>query len=141
MAIAYGLGALRGRESGSMPNGAGEALGGVPRRLETGVLCADFEAYNPPHAYLTPSNATLESFIASLKKRVGGHPIVLYSGRGFWNGGTPSGAFAQYGADVAWDAMYRDMDVHVDPKAYYQEIKEHGWGEPWGGVTPFEVWV
>jgi GH25 family lysozyme M1 (1,4-beta-N-acetylmuramidase) len=109
-----------------------EDIGGIDDRL----LCADFEAYNPPHAYLTPSNATLESFIESLRERVGGHPIVLYSGRGFWNGGTPSGAFAQYGADVAWDAMYRDMDLHVDPKAYYQEIREHGWGEPWGGVTP-----
>jgi hypothetical protein len=78
-----------------------EGRGGIDDRL----LCADFEAYNPPRAYLTPSNATLESFIASLRERVGEHPIVLYSGRGFWNGGTPSGAFAQYGADVAWDAM------------------------------------
>jgi GH25 family lysozyme M1 (1,4-beta-N-acetylmuramidase) len=109
-----------------------EDVGGIDDRL----LCVDFEAYNPPHAYLTPSNATLESFIESLRKRVGDHPIVLYAGRGFWNGGTPSGAFDQYGADVAWDAMYRDMDLHVDPKVYYQEIRAHGWGEPWGGVTP-----
>jgi GH25 family lysozyme M1 (1,4-beta-N-acetylmuramidase) len=74
-----------------------EDLGGIDDRL----LCVDFEAYNPPHAYLTPSNATLDSFIESLRKRVGEHPIVLYAGRGFWNGGTPSGAFSQYGADVA----------------------------------------
>jgi hypothetical protein len=32
--------------------------------------------------------------------------------------------------------MYRDMVLHTDPKVYYQEIRDHGWGEPWGSVTP-----
>lgn len=61
---------------------------------------------------------------------------MLYSGRGFWNGGDSSGGFDQYGADVAWDARYLDMEPHPRPKVYYDQIKEHGWGKPWGGVEP-----
>src|SRR3712207_6178608 len=70
------------------------------------ILMLDFEASNPPYQYLTPGNETLRGFIAELRSRVGKHPIVLYSNRSFWNGGTPSGDFDQYDADVAWDAYY-----------------------------------
>ena len=55
------------------------------------ILMLDFEASNPPYQYLTPSNQTLRGFVAELRSRVGKHPIVLYSNRSFWNGGTPSG--------------------------------------------------
>jgi GH25 family lysozyme M1 (1,4-beta-N-acetylmuramidase) len=110
-----------------------ESVGGP----EDKILMVDFEQYNPPHAYLTPGNDTLNKFISALKRRVGDHPIVLYSGRGFWNGGDSSGDFAQYGANVAWDAMYLDMTPHARPRDYYTSVKEEGWGVPWGGVEPW----
>jgi hypothetical protein len=54
--------------------------------IEGMLLAIDFEAYNAPYGYLTPANGTLEDFVDYLRARVGKHPIILYSGRGFWNG-------------------------------------------------------
>jgi GH25 family lysozyme M1 (1,4-beta-N-acetylmuramidase) len=110
-----------------------EAVGGP----EDKILMVDFEEYQAPHGYLTPGNDQLMTFIAEVKRRVGDHPVVLYSGRGFWNGGDSSGDFEQYGADVAWDAMYLDMTPHDRPRDYYADVKHRGWGEPWGGVEPW----
>jgi hypothetical protein len=119
--------------------------GGIDGRL----LAVDFEPYGEPggqYYYLTPTNAVLESFVESLRKRVGEHPIVLYAGPGFWDGGTePSGSFDRYGADVAWTAQYLDMDIHVDPQVYYQNNKDWDggpsfdppWDKPWGDVQPW----
>jgi hypothetical protein len=57
--------------------------------------------------------------------------------RSYWNEtGTPSGDFDQYGADVAWDARYADMQPHNRPRDHYHELQDWGWGKPWGGVTP-----
>ena len=110
-----------------------EAVGGP----EDKILMVDFEEYQAPHGYLTPGNDQLMTFIAEVKRRVGDHPVVLYSGRGFWNGGDASGDFEQYGADVAWDAMYLDMNPHNRPRDYYADVKHRGWGQPWGGVEPW----
>jgi len=110
-----------------------EAVGGP----EDKILMVDFEEYQAPHGYLTAGNDQLMTFIAEVKRRVGDHPVVLYSGRGFWNGGDSSGDFEQYGADVAWDAMYLDMNPHDRPRDYYADVKRRGWGEPWGGVEPW----
>jgi GH25 family lysozyme M1 (1,4-beta-N-acetylmuramidase) len=116
-----------------------EAVGGP----EDKILMVDFEAYGSYPA-LTPGNDQLKNFIAEVKRRVGDHPIVLYSGRGFWNGGDPSGDFAQYGADVAWDAYYLNMDT-VHPKQFYANSERYfqnadlpwGWGKRWGNVEPW----
>src|SRR5215207_9997405 len=110
-----------------------EAVGGP----EDKILMVDFEEYQAPHGYLTAGNDQLMTFITEVKRRVGDHPIVLYSGRGFWNGGDSSGDLEQYGADVAWDAMYLDMNPHDRPRDYYADMKHRGWGEPWGGVEPW----
>ena len=108
------------------------SVGGTNGKL----ICVDFEHYSDKYPWLTPGNATLKSFISSLRLRIGKHPIILYSGRGFWNGGDTSGPFDQYGANVAWDAMYLEMLPHDLPKDYYQTIKGRGWGKPWGDVSP-----
>jgi GH25 family lysozyme M1 (1,4-beta-N-acetylmuramidase) len=110
-----------------------EAVGGP----EDKILMVDFEEYPAPHGYLTPGNDQLEAFVAEVKRRVGDHPVVLYSGRGFWNGGDASGDFGQYGADAAWDAMYLDMNPRDRPREYYDDVRHRGWGEPWGGVEPW----
>src|SRR5215216_3889339 len=115
-----------------------EAVGGP----EDKILMVDFEDY-ANYPALTPGNDQLKNFIAEVKRRVGDQPIVVYSGRGFWNGGDSSGGFAQYGADVAWDAYYLHMDP-VHPKQFYANSERYfqnaglswGWGKPWGGVEP-----
>lgn len=110
-----------------------ESVGGP----EDKILIVDFEEYQAPHGYLSPGNDQLMTFIAEVKRRVGGQPVVLYSNRGFWNGGDTSGDFEQYGADVAWDARYLDMNPHNRPREYYADMKQHGWGKPWGDVEPW----
>lgn len=111
-----------------------EAVGGPDDK----ILMVDFEEYPAPHGYLTPGNDQLMTFVAEIKRRVGDHhPVVLYSGRHFWNGGDSSGDFERYGADVAWDAMYLDMSPHGRPRDYYADVEHRGWGEPWGGVEPW----
>ncbi len=115
-----------------------EAVGGPEDR----ILMVDFETYANPA--LTPGNKQLKKFISEVKRRVGHHPIVVYSGRGFWNGGDSSGDFSQYGADVAWDAYYLHMDP-INPRKFYANSKQDfrkarkswGWGKPWGGVEPW----
>jgi GH25 family lysozyme M1 (1,4-beta-N-acetylmuramidase) len=115
-----------------------EAVGGP----EDKILMVDFEDYLN-HPSLTPGNEHLEGFVSELRRRVGDHPIVIYSGKGFWTGGHPSGDFDRYGADVAWDAYYLHMNP-VYPRRFYDD-SEHlfhqaglpgGWGRRWGGVEP-----
>ena len=98
-------------------------VGGVGGKM----LAVDFEDYGD----LSPSNATLRAFVAELRRRIGDHPIVLYSAAGFWNGGDPSGAFAQYGADALWEARYANMDRQRYPREHYEEIRD--WKAAWGG--------
>jgi GH25 family lysozyme M1 (1,4-beta-N-acetylmuramidase) len=73
-----------------------DSVGGTNGKL----ICVDFEHYSDSHPWLTPGNATLKSFISSLRMLIGKHPIILYSGRDFWNGGDTSGPFDQYGAGL-----------------------------------------
>lgn len=115
-----------------------DAVGGP----EDKILMADFEHH--PNPALTPGNDQLEGFVAEVKRRVGDHPLVVYSARGFWNGGDASGDFGRYGADVAWDAYYLHMDP-VKPRQFYADSERSfgdaglpwGWGEPWGGAEPW----
>ena len=115
-----------------------EAVGGP----EDKILMVDFEHH--PNPALTPGNAQLEGFVSEVKRRLGDHPLVVYSARGFWNGGDPSGDFERYGADVAWDAYYLHMDP-VKPKQFYANSGNYfgdaglrwGWGRPWGDAEPW----
>src|SRR5215210_2030134 len=115
-----------------------DAVGGP----EDKILMVDFEHH--PNPALTPGNDQLEGFIAEVKRRVGDHPLVVYSARGFWNGGDSSGEFDRYGADVAWDAYYLHMDP-VKPRQFYANSDRYfgdaelpwGWGKPWGDVEPW----
>jgi GH25 family lysozyme M1 (1,4-beta-N-acetylmuramidase) len=115
-----------------------ESVGGP----EDKILMVDFEDH--PNRALTPGNEQLEGFISAVKHRVGDHPIVIYAGKGFWTGGHPSGDFDRYGADVAWDAYYLNMNP-IYPRRFYSD-SEHsfhraglpwGWGRRWGEVEPW----
>src|SRR5215208_7621180 len=53
-----------------------EAVGGP----EDKILMVDFEAY-PQVPALTPGNDQLKNLIAEIQRRIGNHPIVVYSGR------------------------------------------------------------
>lgn len=105
---------------------------------EPKILVVDFEAYNAPYAHLTPTNDTLQRFIACVRRVVGDlRPILVYSGRGFWNGGDPSGPLSSFGNHLyAWDAMYRSNDPVGNPKTYYSRVHGDGWGKPWGDEEP-----
>lgn len=102
------------------------------------IVAIDFEAYNPPYGYLSPSNATLRHFIAELRKRGISKPIVVYSGQGYWNSGVPSGALRTYGESlVAWDAYYPlGFPTGQYGSTLYQRSLRYGWGKRWGGVEP-----
>lgn len=70
------------------------------------IVMVDFEEYgNRDFALYDPTNATLKAFVAELQRRIGDHPVLLYSGLGYWNSGIPSGPVSQYGRDLTtWDA-------------------------------------
>lgn len=104
----------------------------VRTKLLQGVMLAvDFEGY----ADLTATNTQLKDFISVVKRHTDNHAVVLYSGVNFWNSGTPTGAFSQYGADVAWEARYPDMLKHRFPKMYYQAVRRwYGWNTSLGGT-------
>jgi GH25 family lysozyme M1 (1,4-beta-N-acetylmuramidase) len=110
-------------------------IGGV-EAVEGQMIAIDFEAY-PGYPYLTPTNATLKAFVKGLRKRIGNHPIILYSGKGFWNGGDPSGPVTAYDPDlVTWDANYPlDFERGTGSELYFDAL-EYGWGARWGGREP-----
>jgi GH25 family lysozyme M1 (1,4-beta-N-acetylmuramidase) len=104
------------------------------------MIGPDFEGYGSPgdpYYYLTPDNVHLKEFNAHLDRELDNPPITVYSGPDFWKGGHPSGSFGQYGADVAWSAIWPNDTVdHDRPRDYYHSIKSSGWGKDWGGVVP-----
>lgn len=104
------------------------------------LLMVDFEEYASWPSY-TPTNGTLKAFVAELRRRVGpDHPILVYSGRGFWEGGAPSGPLSAYGKNlVAWDAYYPLHPQAGYGSALYEQCKHLGWGVRWGGVEP-RIW-
>jgi len=103
-------------------------------------LWVDFEWYNPPYRYLTPTNGTLAAFVESVKNRVDNHPIGVYTSDTFWNGGIPSGRLANYGLDMVWAAAWPEYDPN-DPLPtpfqsyqYYVERDWDNWDTTLGGV-------
>jgi hypothetical protein len=91
--------------------------------------------------WLDPSNSTLKSYVGHLRDTIGDHPIVIYSGPGYWNSGATSGPFTQYGADVAWSAAYPYDRIVGRPKDYYHTVRDWGWdpARSFGGVE-HEFW-
>jgi hypothetical protein len=82
----------------------------------------DFEDH--PNRALSPGNEQLDGFISEVKRRVGDHhPIVVYAGKDYRTGGDPSGNFAKYGADAAWNAYYLHMNP-IYPRPFYAD-SEH----------------
>lgn len=116
--------------------GGAEALSSEAR-----IVMVDFEEYgNRAFPQYDPTNATLKAFISELQRRIGDHPVVLYSGQGYWNGGIPSGPVSQYGRDLTtWDASYPLHPEAGFGSVLYERVKSFGWGKRWGGVEP-KVW-
>ena len=89
-----------------------DKVGGV----ENYLIAADFEDYGN----LDPSNDQLETFVSRVKNQTGGHPVIIYSTVGFWNGQDPSGDFDKYGADAAWEArVWSATEKRAFPKRFY----------------------
>ena len=114
-----------------------EAVGDPTAQL----VMIDFEEYsNRDYPHYDPTNATLKAFVAELQQRIGPRPVLLYSGRGYGNGGTPSGDVSQYGKGlVTWDAFYPLHPQAGLGSALYERVKDSGWGERWGNQEP-KIW-
>lgn len=107
------------------------------------IIAVDFENETPP-----PTNLILEHFVEALRHHIPERPILVYSNKGFWNGGKPSGALSRYGENlIAWDSAYLEEDHHRNPKLYYREVANVPriwrkwdlsvpWSEKWGSVRP-----
>ena len=108
-----------------------KTVGSVKNKL----LMVDFEAYGS-YPSLTPGNWHLDRFIHEVKRRTNDHKVIVYSGKGFWEGGDSSGAFRQYGAEKAWDAYYPLGDRVDGYRDLYRRCWRDGWGVRWGNVEP-----
>ena len=109
-----------------------KSLGGHANRL----LVVDFEA-NGPSPERTATNAALKAFVRGVKRRTGGHPVILYSGYGFWTSGDNSGPAEDYNVDATWDARYADMNRHDNPRQYWDSVKSWYWNQAkWGSMKP-----
>lgn len=101
------------------------------------ILMIDYEAYNSPYGYLSPTMATLTTFVEELKKRVPDHPIVVYSGKGYWESPPANGPVTGLGV-VTWDANYPyENDPRPGPELYKEVWNWEGaWGKRWGDQEP-----
>lgn len=116
-----------------------EYLGGVDGH----ILVGDFESYNAPYSYLSPSNGCLEAFNEYVDGRVDrDHPRVIYSTHSYWTGGQPSGNVETYGTRLTWDAELASAEPAIArPKAYYHSMEHWGWrSRPWGGPNANLIW-
>jgi lysozyme len=106
--------------------------------LKDKMVMLDFELYGPAKAY-SPSNKTLRDVIAELRRRGVSKPIIVYSGKSYWEDyGEPSGKLSDYGDDlIAWDALYPLGTRSGCSDDLYDEAYPHGWGQRWGGVEPW----
>ena len=104
-------------------------LGGPEGRL----VVVDFED-NGTHS---PTNRVLEDFVSGVKRRLNNHPVICYSGYGFWTGGKDSGDARDYGIDATWDARYPDIRKHDHPQRYFDTVESWYWSRPrWGDMRP-----
>lgn len=101
------------------------------------ILVVDYEAYpTAGYSHLDPTMKTLEAFIAELRRRTGGHPIVVYAGQGYWNSPPPNGPITHLDV-TTWDAWYQHMRPGYG-SALYEEARAAGmgWGKRWGDQEP-----
>jgi GH25 family lysozyme M1 (1,4-beta-N-acetylmuramidase) len=107
------------------------------------IIAVDFENETPP-----PTNRILRDFIEALRRHIPKRPVLVYSNKSFWNGGTPSGRLSSYGENlIAWDSAYLEEQEHDHPMRYYREVANVPriwrksnlsvpWSEKWGSVRP-----
>jgi GH25 family lysozyme M1 (1,4-beta-N-acetylmuramidase) len=104
------------------------------------LIMIDYEEYNK-YPELSPRPNTLDEFLGELKSRVGSHPILLYSGRGYWNEPPPNSDIDD-DQIVTWDANYPyDANpVGTGPELYTTVWDwDQAWGKRWGGKEPI-IW-
>lgn len=104
------------------------------------LIMVDYEAYAEPYAYLSPTEDTLREFVRELKKRVGRHPILLYSGQGYWEEHPANGPVGDMGV-VTWDASYPyHPEAGLGSVLYHRALADgFGWGKAWGDQEPM-IW-
>jgi GH25 family lysozyme M1 (1,4-beta-N-acetylmuramidase) len=100
------------------------------------LLQIDYEEYNH-YPDLSPRPSMLDAFVVELKARIGSHPILLYSSRGYWYEEPPNGDVTD-SQIVTWDANYPyEGDPRTGPELYAEVWDwDQAWGERWGGREP-----
>ena len=104
------------------------------------MLMVDYEEYAEPYGYLSPTERTLREFVAELKRRVGKHPVLLYSGQGYWESHPANGPATDMGV-VTWDASYPyHPEAGLGSTFYFRALNDgYGWGKRWGDQEPM-IW-
>jgi len=84
--------------------------------LKGKLLMLDYEPYGlRPAATITPNG--LKSYIRTLRERIGDHPVIVYSGKNFWEE-PDSGLLDDYGKNLhLWGAWYWSMDAVPNPRS------------------------
>jgi GH25 family lysozyme M1 (1,4-beta-N-acetylmuramidase) len=98
------------------------------------LIMVDYEAY-PNFPTLDPTMATLTAFVTELRDRIGDHPILVYSGQGYWNSPPPNGPIRDLGV-TTWDAFYPLHPQSGLGSVLYQQARRRGWGKRWGDQVP-----
>lgn len=101
------------------------------------LIMVDYEAY-PNFPELDPTMGTLTEFVTELRNRIGGHPILVYAGQGYWNSPPPNGPIRDLDV-TTWDAFYPLHPQAGLGSVLYEQAKDLGWGERWGNQEP-EFW-
>lgn len=104
------------------------------------LIMVDYEAYAAPYAYLSPTEDTLRKFVQEIQARIGNHPILLYSGQGYWEEHPANGPVTDMGV-VTWDASYPyHPEAGIGSVLYHRALQDgFGWGKRWGDQEPM-IW-
>jgi GH25 family lysozyme M1 (1,4-beta-N-acetylmuramidase) len=98
------------------------------------LIMVDYESYPNIHS-LDPSMTTLTDFVNELSARIDDHPILVYSGKGYWESPPPNGSIQPLHV-TTWDAYYPLHPQSGFGSALYQQVKNLGWGQRWGDQEP-----
>lgn len=110
-------------------------IGGV----EGKIIAVDYERYGPmPEASCTI--AGLKGYINRIRNQTGGHKILLYAGKTWWEEAPHSGLLSDYGEGLElWNPWYYSMNTVQKPKEHYfrwYDDRDNGWWEQYAGTRP-----
>lgn len=112
-------------------------MAGGPHEFVGKFVMLDYEEYAPNPAATIPPQG-LQLYIKLLRDRLGPIPIIIYSGKTFWESPPHSGLLSHYGENVhLWNAWWWNSGFVQDLELYYRRnVEGSGYWVPYGGSTP-----